>query len=132
MLILAPVKSDGPSVESTTLFHGGILMLVLNRKIGERIRIDDVIELTVLEIRNDRVRLGFCGPREIPIHREEVHRRIVAERAFDEPEKPTKFRRRATESKLTDQNLFGDFHNTELLPQPSVTDGNRSSLHATS
>jgi len=107
-------------------------MLVLNRKIGERIRIDDVIELTVLEIRNDRVRLGFCGPREIPIHREEVHRRIVAERAFDEPEKPTKFRRRATESKLTEPNLFVAFDKTEIVPPSCVTDEIPSGLHATS
>ncbi len=51
-------------------------MLVLSRKKDERIMIGDKVELTVIEIRGDRVKLGFTGPLEIPIHREEVFRRI--------------------------------------------------------
>jgi len=50
-------------------------MLVLSRKQGERIIVGEV-ELTVLEVRGDRVKLGFAGPREVPIHREEVHQNI--------------------------------------------------------
>ena len=50
-------------------------MLVLSRKRGERIIVGE-IELTVLEVRGDRVKLGFTGPREIPIHREEIHQGI--------------------------------------------------------
>ena len=50
-------------------------MLVLSRKEGERIIVGE-IELTVLELRKDRVKLGFSGPREVPIHREEVHQAI--------------------------------------------------------
>ncbi len=50
-------------------------MLVLSRKRGERIIVGE-IELTVLEVRGDRVKLGFAGPREIPIHREEIHQDI--------------------------------------------------------
>ena len=52
-------------------------MLVLSRNIGERIVINDNIVLTVLEIRGDRVRLGFEGPIDVPIHREELHRRLT-------------------------------------------------------
>ena len=51
-------------------------MLVLSRKEGERICIGEDIVLTVVSIRGDRVRLGFEGPREVPIHREEVMRAI--------------------------------------------------------
>jgi carbon storage regulator len=51
-------------------------MLVLSRKKGERIIIGDNIEVTVVEIRGDRIKLGFVGPQEVPIHREEVYRRI--------------------------------------------------------
>jgi carbon storage regulator len=36
------------------------------------------IEVTVIDIRGDRVKLGFTGPPNVPIHREEVYRRIAA------------------------------------------------------
>ena len=51
-------------------------MLVLSRKKNERIMIGENVEVTVIEIRGDRVKLGLIGPREVPIHREEVFRRI--------------------------------------------------------
>ena len=51
-------------------------MLVLSRKKDQRIIIGDNIEVTVVEIRGDRVKLGFVGPQEVPIHREEVYRRL--------------------------------------------------------
>jgi carbon storage regulator len=51
-------------------------MLVLSRKTNERIIIGDDIELTVVSISGDRVKLGFNAPANVPIHREEVKRRI--------------------------------------------------------
>ena len=54
-------------------------MLVLSRHKGERIVIGNDIVLTVVEIRGDRVRLGFTGPQEVPIHREEVFQRVIQE-----------------------------------------------------
>jgi carbon storage regulator len=51
-------------------------MLVLSRKAGERISIGPEIEVTVLGIHKGRVKLGFLGPPEVPIHREELQRRI--------------------------------------------------------
>ena len=51
-------------------------MLVLSRKRGQRVVIGDHVEMTIIEIRGDRVKLGFVGPSEIPIHREELLRRI--------------------------------------------------------
>jgi carbon storage regulator len=51
-------------------------VLVLSRKKDQRIIIGDNIEVTVVEIRGDRVKLGFVGPQEVPIHREEVYRRL--------------------------------------------------------
>ena len=51
-------------------------MLVLSRKEGEKIVIGEAIELLVVEIENDRVKLGVKAPHEIPVHREEVYRRI--------------------------------------------------------
>jgi len=52
-------------------------MLVLSRKCGEKIVIPDQnIILTVLEVRGDRVRLGIEAPAAVPVHREEIWRRI--------------------------------------------------------
>jgi len=56
-------------------------MLVLSRKEGERISIGPEIEVTVLGIHKGRVRLGFLGPPEVPIHREELQRRIGSDEA---------------------------------------------------
>jgi carbon storage regulator len=51
-------------------------MLVLSRKRGEGIVIGDGVEVTVLEVTNKRVRLGISAPAEMPVHREEIARRI--------------------------------------------------------
>lgn len=47
-------------------------MLVLTRKANESIHIGDDITVTVVEVRGDRVRLGFVAPKVVPIAREEV------------------------------------------------------------
>lgn len=52
-------------------------MLVLSRKKGEQIVIGENITVTVLEISHDRVKLGFHGPAEVPIHRQEVVDRMA-------------------------------------------------------
>lgn len=51
-------------------------MLVLTRKKNERIRIAENIEITVVEIRGGKVRLGIECPSEISAHREEIYHRI--------------------------------------------------------
>jgi carbon storage regulator len=48
-------------------------MLVLTRKIGESIIIDEDICVTIVEIRGDRVRLGIAAPRETRVDRREIH-----------------------------------------------------------
>ena len=55
-------------------------MLVLSRKKNESIVINENIVITVVEIRGDKVRLGIQAPREVPIHRSEIHAAIQAER----------------------------------------------------
>lgn len=47
-------------------------MLVLARKVGQQIVISDDIEVTVLEVRGDQVRLGINAPRSVPVHRSEL------------------------------------------------------------
>jgi carbon storage regulator len=56
-----------------------LAMLVLSRKKNESIIIDEHIVITVVEIRGDKVRLGIEAPKEIPIHRSEVHAAIHSE-----------------------------------------------------
>lgn len=54
-------------------------MLVLSRKKGQSIIIGDNIEITVVEIKGDMVRIGINAPREVAIHRQEVFDQIAAE-----------------------------------------------------
>lgn len=53
-------------------------MLVLSRKLGESIVIGNGITVTIIEVKGERVRLGFTAPAEVPIHREELQRKIEA------------------------------------------------------
>lgn len=50
-------------------------MLVLSRKVGERIQVGDEIEVVVCEIRGDKVRLGVVAPREVQVDRAEIRKR---------------------------------------------------------
>ena len=51
-------------------------MLVLSRKPGQLIRIGSDVEVVVLGIRGERVRVGLTAPSEVRIHRQEVFERI--------------------------------------------------------
>ena len=54
-------------------------MSVLARKVGQSIVINDNIELLVIEVRGDQVRLGINAPKSIPVHRKELFEQIKAE-----------------------------------------------------
>ena len=54
-------------------------MLVLSRQRNETIVIGDDIEITVVDIRGDKVRLGITAPTHIPVHRKEVYEAIQRE-----------------------------------------------------
>lgn len=51
-------------------------MLALSRRKNESLVIDNKIEVTVLEIRGDQVKIGISAPKEIPIYRKEVYLQI--------------------------------------------------------
>ena len=51
-------------------------MLILSRHIGETICINDDISVTVLGIQGKQVKLGITAPQGVPVHREEIYRRI--------------------------------------------------------
>ena len=51
-------------------------MLALSRRKNESLVIDNKIEVTVLEIRGDQVKIGIFAPKEIPVYRKEVYLQI--------------------------------------------------------
>jgi carbon storage regulator len=55
-------------------------VIVIPRKKGECVVIDDEIILTVVEIRGDKVRLGFEHPQRVTVHRKEVYEAIVSQK----------------------------------------------------
>lgn len=68
-------------------------MLVLTRKVHQSIVIGDDIEVVVLEVRGEQVRLGIRAPRNVTVHRKEIYEQIHREnveasevRAEDVPE----------------------------------------------
>ena len=54
-------------------------MLVLSRTRDETIMVGDDIEITVVDVRGDKVRLGIKAPTTIPVHRKEVYEAIKME-----------------------------------------------------
>ena len=56
-------------------------MLILSRRICETIMIGDDVTVTVLGVKGDHIRIGIHAPDDVSIHREEIYRRIEAEKA---------------------------------------------------
>lgn len=54
-------------------------MLALTRKKGESLVINNNIEVTILEIRGDQIKLGLSAPRDVSIYRKEVYLQIQEE-----------------------------------------------------
>ena len=56
-------------------------MLILTRRIGEKIKIGDDIDVVVLGVKGSQVRLGVTAPGDISVHREEIYKKIELEMA---------------------------------------------------
>jgi len=55
-------------------------MLILTRKEGQSLKINDDITVTVLGVSGNQVRIGVNAPKDVSVHREEVYERIQAEK----------------------------------------------------
>ena len=55
-------------------------MLVLSRQKNESIMIGDDVEITIVDVRGDKVRLGIAAPKAISVHRKEVYEAIQREK----------------------------------------------------
>lgn len=51
-------------------------MLVLTRKLGQSIVIGDEVEVVVLEVRGEQVRIGIKAPKDVTVHRKEIYEQI--------------------------------------------------------
>lgn len=70
-------------------------MLVLSRQRDESIMIGDDVEITIVDVRGDKVRLGITAPKSIPVHRREIYDAIQrekaeAKKAEEQPQKPAR------------------------------------------
>ena len=63
-------------------------MLILTRRVGETLMIGDDVSVTVLGVKGNQVHIGIKAPREVAVHREEIHQRIRREQS-QEPESGT-------------------------------------------
>jgi carbon storage regulator len=72
-------KLGGPGFTSAPYPGRSQHMLVLSRQRDETIMIGDDIEVTVVDIRGDKVRLGINAPKEVTVHRKEVYDAIRRE-----------------------------------------------------
>jgi carbon storage regulator len=65
-------------------------MLVLTRKTNQSIMIGDEVEVSVLAVSRDKIRLGISAPREVPVFRKEVYLSIQEEREAEERQSASK------------------------------------------
>ena len=57
-------------------------MLVLSRNKDESIMIGDDVEITIVDVRGDKVRLGINAPRSVSVHRKEIYLKIQEEKEW--------------------------------------------------
>ena len=55
-------------------------MLILTRKVGEALMVGDDVNITVLGVKGNQVRIGVSAPKEVAVHREEIYQRIQKEK----------------------------------------------------
>lgn len=64
-------------------------MLILTRRIGETLIIGDDVNITVLGVKGNQVRLGINAPKDVSVHREEIYLRIQQEKEGVDPDTDT-------------------------------------------
>jgi len=62
------------------LHQGKVRMLILTRRVGEKLVIGENVTITVLGVKGNQIRIGIDAPPEVQVHREEIFQRILKER----------------------------------------------------
>ena len=88
-------------------------MLVLSRQRDQSIMIGDDVEITIVDVRGDKVRIGINAPREISVHRKEVYEAIRREA-------------QATAKPATGETAAGKPRTTEAPPAKPATPPRKS------
>ena len=60
--------------------QGKVRMLILTRRVGEKLVIGENVTVTVLGVKGNQIRIGIDAPPEVKVHREEIFQRILKER----------------------------------------------------
>lgn len=78
LLLPAPTDGDPPRMGGS---QGGFnIMLILTRRVGEKLIIGEDVTVTILSLKGNQIRIGIDAPRSVKVHREEVYERIQKER----------------------------------------------------
>ena len=60
-------------------------MLILTRRVGEMLKIGDNVDVTILSVKGNQVRIGINAQKEVTVHREEIYSRIKEEQKQQPP-----------------------------------------------
>jgi carbon storage regulator len=90
-------------------------MLVLSRQRDESIMIGDDVEIIIVDVRGDKVRLGITAPKSIPVHRREIYDAIQREKA----EKKEAERQQGKEPQAKKEKKSGEQQDQETHKQPT-------------
>ena len=58
-------------------------MLILTRRVNEKLMVGDDVTVTVLSISGNQVRIGVTAPRHVPVHREEIYDKVKRQESLD-------------------------------------------------
>jgi len=80
---IASVRSGLCDVTSGDIVKQGGTVLIVTRRVGERIMIGSDVSVSIVGVNGSQVRIGIDAPREVDVHREEVFERIKAQSSME-------------------------------------------------